>query len=74
MLNCITGVHGIPVPPISKPSSVDYLVVAGGGGGWGANGGNSANGTLGGLGGYAIKLNGNSITWTAHGTEYGSVA
>lgn len=50
----------------------------GGGGGWGAAGGTgSTQGTitsLQGSGGRAINLNANSITYTAPGTIYGSVA
>lgn len=47
-------------------------VTSSGGGGWGAKGG-SYGGTAGGAGGAAIQQNGNTLTYSATGTIYGSV-
>ena len=51
-----------------------YYSACGGGGGWGASGGYSKSGAAPGGGGKSVNLNGNSVTWLANGTRYGSIS
>ena len=64
----------------ASPSTFSNSSASGGGGGWGAAGGFSRPGSpipsvvFGGAGGKAINLNGNSITYPATGTIWGTVS
>lgn len=54
------------------------VVSAGGGGGWGAAGGQGYSPSAligsGGTGGKAVNLNGNAVTWSVTGTNYGAIS
>lgn len=55
--------------------SASQNYAGGGGGGWGASGGSALYSVAasGAAGGFAVRTNGNSVTWSATGTRYGGI-